>query len=220
MSSTSDKYRGQAERWTEKAYADPGRYLRRRAELVAELGPRLAPGDTVLDLACGDAGLAEPLLARGLRYVGVDLSEEMVAAATGRLAGRAEAVLGDLNEFRPQESVAATACFRAIYYARDRLAFFRHVAEFTERKLVFDLNPRQYRLEDVRRDLLASGFGRLDLRPFFVPQTRLLPRPLQFALEALERNGPVARLLLRFRFTFICAASNPSDEEKHTNRRF
>jgi SAM-dependent methyltransferase len=205
--STADKYGGQAEGWSEEAYADPARYLHHRAELVAELGPRLGPGDSVLDLACGDAGLADPLLSRGLRYLGVDLSKEMVAAANERLGGRAQAVLGDLNEFRPLSPVAATTCFRAIYYARDRLAFFRQVAEFTERKLVFDLNPRQYRVADVRVDLERAGFGELALRPFFVPQTRSLPEVVARGLEALERSGLPAQLLLRLRFTYICAAS-------------
>lgn len=204
---TADKYEGQAERWTDEAYAHPERYLRHRSELIASLGPPLVPGDTVLDLACGDAGLAEPLLDRGLRYIGVDLSEEMVAAANRRLAGRGSAFVGDLNEFRPEEPVAATTCFRAIYYARDRPAFFRHAAEFTKRKLVFDLNPRQYSLVDVRAELRGAGFERLDVRPFFIPQTRSLPGPVLSALESLEQSGRIARLLLRFRFTYVCAAS-------------
>jgi SAM-dependent methyltransferase len=205
--STAEKYRDRAGRWSDEAYADPGRYLRHRADLVVSLGPRLEPGETVLDLACGDAGLAEPLLAAGQRYFGVDLSEDMVAAANRRLDGRARVAHGDLNDFRPLEPVAATTCFRAIYYARERLAFFRHVADFTERKLVFDLNPRQYRLDDVAADLRAAGFGALELRPFFVPQTRALPGPIARLLEAAERAGPLARLALRARFTYLCAAS-------------
>jgi len=92
--------------------------------------------------------------------------------------------------------------FRAVYYARDRRALFMHIRSYTERKLVFDLNPRQYRLEEVRADLHAAGFARLDTRPFFVPQTRAVP-----FLTLLERSGPVARLLLRYRFTLLCAAS-------------
>ena len=60
---STEKYDPQAERWTEDAYADPSGYLAHRAELIMSLGPQLQPGDTVLDLACGDAGLAEPLLA-------------------------------------------------------------------------------------------------------------------------------------------------------------
>ncbi len=200
------KYGPQAARWSERSYADVDRYLRHRARLIVELGPRLEPGDLVLDLACGDGGLAEPLLERGVRYRGVDLSEEMVHTARERLGGRAEIEAADLNGYAPPGPVAATGCFRAIYYAHDRRAFFRRAAGFTERKLVFDLNPRQYRLDDVRADLMRAGFDRIDLRPFLVPQTRALPRTAAAALEAAERTA-LARLALRFRFTYIVAAS-------------
>src|SRR5207248_4981005 len=50
----TSKYGPQAERWTDDAYADAASYLAHRAELIVGLGPRLEPGDTVLDLACGD----------------------------------------------------------------------------------------------------------------------------------------------------------------------
>jgi SAM-dependent methyltransferase len=206
VSDTSAKYAGAADRWSEEQYADSEAYLRHRADLIVSLGPRLEPGDTVLDLACGDGGLAEFLLARGLEYLGVDASEAMVAAARRRLADRAWVGLADLNEFEPEEPVAATTCFRAIYYARDRRELFRRIAGYTERKLVFDLNPRQYEVGEVRADLRAAGFDGLALRPFFVPQTRALPAPLAALLRAAELGGPLARLALRFRFTYICAA--------------
>ena len=205
MSSTA-KYEPKAQRWSEEAYADPGAYLGRRAELIVALGPRLEAGDRVLDLACGDAGLAEPLLRRDLSYLGVDASEAMVEAARRRVGDSAEIVLADLNDFAPAEPVAATTCFRAIYYARDRRELFRRVAGYTEGKLVFDLNPRQYRLDDVRADLRAAGFDRLELRPFFTPQRVALPRPLAAALRAAEGIGPLARLALRVRFSYVCAA--------------
>ena len=153
-----DQYARQAEDWTERAYADAATYLAHRAELVIGLGPELMPGDEVLDLACGDGGLGALLVARGLRYRGVDSTAEMVEAAQRRLGDRAVVEAGDLNEYVPPAPVAATTVFRAIYYARDRRAFFRHVAAFTEKKLVFDLNPRQYRLDDVIEDLRAEGF--------------------------------------------------------------
>jgi SAM-dependent methyltransferase len=187
--------------WTETAYADAQAYLAHRAELILSLGPPLQHGDTVLDLACGDGGLAEHL--PGLRYLGVDASPEMVEAAKRR--GR-EVVLGDLNDYEPPEPVTATTCFRAIYYTHDRQAFFRRVAGYTERKLVFDLNPRQYRVDDVRADLRAAGFDGLALRPFFSPQRFALPRAVAAALRALERGGPLARVLLAFRFSYLCAA--------------
>ena len=207
MSSKEEQYRRQAEEWTERAYADPGPYLAHRAELIAELGAPLERGDTVLDLACGDAGLGEALLARGLAYRGVDSTAEMVKQARHRLGERAVVDLGDLNGYVPPEPVAATTVFRAIYYARDRRAFFAHVAAFTEKKLVFDLNPRRYSVEDVLDDLAAAGFTPIELRPFFVPQTVHLPAMAIRVAEALERSGPLARLALRFRFTYVVAAA-------------
>jgi len=207
VSSKEDQYARQAEGWTEQAYADVGAYLAHRAELIRSLGRPLSTGDTVLDLACGDGGLGEALLARGLRYHGIDATSEMADSARRRLGGRATVELGDLNDYVPAEPVAATTVFRAIYYARDRAAFFRHVAGFTEKKLVFDLNPRQYRPDEVLADLRAASFSSIALRPFLVPQTVSLPRPLLPAAKALERSGPLARLALRVRFTYLVAAS-------------
>jgi SAM-dependent methyltransferase len=195
-----EKYSGAAEHWSDEQYADARTYLSHRAELVRTLGPRLEPGATVLDLACGDGALADFLPEQ--RYIGVDASGEMVEA--GRRAGR-ELVQADLNEYTPSDAVQATTIFRAIYYARDRRALLVRIAGYTEEKLVFDLNPRQYSLDAVRADLRAAGFDRLDVRPFFVPQTRAAS-----FLTLLERSGPVARLLLRYRFTVICSASRPS----------
>jgi SAM-dependent methyltransferase len=209
MKDTTAKYKDAAAGWSEGQYADPSGYLGHRADLVVSLGPQLQPGDTVLDFACGDAGLADHLLPRGLGYLGVDASDAMVAAARARLGERARVELGDLNEYAPPEPVAATTIFRAIYYARDRRELFRRVAGFTERKLVFDLNPRQYRVADVAADLRAAGFDRLDLRPFFAPQNVALPRPIAATLRAAERVGPLARAALRFRFSYLCAAYRP-----------
>ena len=202
MSDTSAKYAGAAERWSEEQYADSVAYLRHRAELIVSLGPPLQPGDHILDLACGDAGLADFL--RPYEYLGVDASEEMVRAARAR---GAHVELADLNDYEPTEPVAATTCFRAIYYASDRRAFFRRVAGYTEKKLVFDLNPRQYDVDEVRADLAAAGFGQFDLRPFLVPQTIRLSGPVAVLLRAAERCGPLARAALLVRFTYFVAAS-------------
>jgi SAM-dependent methyltransferase len=205
--SKEDQYVRQAEEWTERQYADAHAYLAHRADLVVSLGPRLQPGDEVLDLACGDGGLGQLLLERGLRYRGVDVTAAMVEQAVRRLGDRANVELGDLNDYAPPAPVAATTVFRAIYYAHDRAAFFRHAAAFTEKKLVFDLNPRQYRVDDVLADLRAAGLPRVVLRPFFVPQTVALARPVAAIAKGLERTGPFARLALRFRFTYVVAAT-------------
>jgi SAM-dependent methyltransferase len=199
--------REQATRWSAEAYADPVRYLSHRAELVRSLGPPLEPGETVLDLACGDGGLAEFLLPDGLAYRGVDASAAMVEAARRRLGHRVTIEQGDVNGYSPAEPVAVTTLFRALYYTADREAFFRRVAGFTEKKLVFDLNPRQYPLAQIRTELAAAGWARVETRPFFVPQTVALPRPLQTLLLAAESVRGVSDLLLRFRFTYLCTAS-------------
>jgi ubiquinone/menaquinone biosynthesis C-methylase UbiE len=77
--------RPRTEGWSETAYADPRRYLGRRARLTVGLGTPLEPGDLVLDLACGDGAFAEHLLPYGLEFLGVDASEVMVASARSRL---------------------------------------------------------------------------------------------------------------------------------------
>jgi SAM-dependent methyltransferase len=205
--SKEDQYARKAAGWTDAEYADAYAYLDHRAELIGSLGVTLEPGAEVLDLACGDGGLGEHLLARGFRYAGVDVEPAMVEAARRRLGERASVESGDLNTYEPAQPVAATTVFRAIYYADDRAAFFARVAGFTERKLVFDLNPRQYRVEDVLADLRATGWPNVEMRPFFVPQTRALPGPVGAALVAAERSGPLARLALRFRFTYLVAAA-------------
>lgn len=197
-----EKFAHRAERWSEQAYAAPNTYLARRAGVILTLGPSLAPGDTVLDLACGDGGLAAFLPEQ--RYLGVDGNSEMVAA--GRRQGR-EVVEADMNEFRPPESVDATTMFRALYYARDRRALLAQIAGYTTKKLVFDINPREFHFEDVCADLRAAGFGRIETRPFFVPQTRALPRSVLAGLRLLEQTPAAADLLLRARFTLVCAAS-------------
>lgn len=204
--SKREQYAVKARGWSEAEYGDPGAYLRHRAELVVALGRPLDPGDTVLDFACGDAGLGLALHALGIRYHGVDMTPEMVEAARARLGAAGEAGIGEIDSYVPPEPVDATTVFRAIYYASDRPDFFRRVAATTRKKLVFDLNPRQFPVDVIRAELRAAGFERVTMRPFFVPQTVRLPRPLLAAAIALERSGPPARLALRRKFTLIVAA--------------
>jgi SAM-dependent methyltransferase len=220
VSDEGGQFAGKAVRWSQEQYASPDTYLDHRAELVVTLGAPLVAGDEILDLACGDGGLGRHLLARGLRYRGVDSEPAMVEAASKLLGDNARdespqalsnaAVVeqGELDAYEPPAPVAATTVFRAIYYARDRRAFFARARTFTEKKLVFDLNPRQYRVEDIVSELAAAGFPRVEMRPFLVPQTHRLPGGVVLAVSTLERT-PLARLALRWRFTFLVAALVP-----------
>jgi hypothetical protein len=61
-------------------------------------------------------------------------------------------------------------------------------------------------MDDVTGGLRAAGFANVVLRPFFIPKTKSLPRPALAVARALERSGPLARLALRFRFTYFAVA--------------
>lgn len=192
--------------YSERDYADPSRYAARRAEVATELGPPLAPGATILDLACGDANMAEPLLALGYRYRGVDGSSGMIEEARRRLGDRVPLEVSLMDEYEPPEPVDMTLCLRAFYYPADRQAFLRRVAGYTRTKLVFDFNPRAQSRAEIEFDLRAAGFGNLELRPFFLPQLHGVAGPVRAALTALEHGGPFARAALRVRGIWFCAA--------------
>jgi SAM-dependent methyltransferase len=192
--------------YSQHDYADPARYFARRAQIATALGPPLPPGATILDLACADANMAEPLLALGYRYRGVDGSAEMIAAARERLGDSVPLEVSLIDDYEPPEPVDMTICLRAYYYAADRGAFFRRVAAFTRTKFVFDIEPRAYDVEEVLSGLRASGFGEVALRPFFLPQRMRVLAPARAALTALERTGPVARAALHVRGIMFVAA--------------
>ena len=82
------KYDAVAESYSEADYADATAYYARRARMVVEHGPRLQPGSAVLDIACGDGGLGQPLLDLGIDYRGVDASQGMVDVARRTLGER------------------------------------------------------------------------------------------------------------------------------------
>ena len=204
--STSEKYDRLAEGFSEREYAAPELYSERRADLFVELGPRLAPGATVVDLGCGDGIMAGPLSARGLRYVGVDVSEQMVEVARRRYPG-VEFVASPQEEYSPPDPVEATLCLRAFYYPEDRIAFFRHVSSYTTVKFVFDFRQLEHDAPSVIADVRAAGFTEIELRPFFTPQRRALPRVALALLGLLERTGPLALLLSKRFGRVFCSAS-------------
>ncbi len=138
------------------------------------------------------------------RYVGVDASEEMVAA--GREQGR-ELVHADLNDYAPTAPVQATTIFRAIYYARDRRELFDahrglHGAEARVRPQPAPVSAGgRARPISGRPASTCSRRGRSSCR-----RRVLLP-----LLTLLERAPLLARVLLRYRFTLLCSASRRAE---------
>ena len=86
------------------------------------------------------------------------------------------------------------------------MLFRSDVARYTRCKFVFDFDPRVYSRAEIERDLRAAGFGEIVLQPFFLPQRVSVPAPLRAMLTLLERSGPLARLALRVRGIWFCAA--------------
>src|SRR5262249_47642388 len=113
--SAIDKFDRLARGYAAHDYADPERYAARRAAVALAVGPELPRGATVLDLACGDANMAEPLIAQGLRYRGVDGSAAMIAEARSRLGGAFPLEVARLDEYEPPEPVDLTLCLRIFY---------------------------------------------------------------------------------------------------------
>jgi SAM-dependent methyltransferase len=206
MSSSNEKYDRLAEGFSEREYADPELYSERRAQLFVDLGPRLAAGATVVDLGCGDGIMAGPVMAHGLRYIGVDAAEQMVEAARRRYPD-VEFVASRQEDYAPAEPVDATLCLRAFYYPEDRIAFFRRVAGYTKVKFVFDFRQAEHSAESVLADVRAAGFTRIELRPFFTPQRRALPGIALSLLGLLERTGPLALWLSKRFGRVFCSAS-------------
>lgn len=76
-------WRGGRQTWSSKTYDTHARFVSDLAGPVVEwLAPR--PGESILDLGCGDGVLTADLARSGARLVGVDASEDFVAAARGR----------------------------------------------------------------------------------------------------------------------------------------
>ena len=68
-------------RWTSDTYRANAAYVPALGAAVFELlNPR--PGERILDVGCGEGSLTEKIVAAGADVVGIDASEEMVAAAT------------------------------------------------------------------------------------------------------------------------------------------
>jgi len=197
------KYTAAAESFSGRDYADPERYYARRAHVLVTRRPRLAPGATLLDLACGDGGLGRHLVPLGIDYRGVDANARMVEVARRALGDRV--VQGEFD-YEPPAVVDATTVFRSLYLVPDRRAFFRRVRSYTTAKLVFDFDPRAYDSRAIVADLEESGFREITLRPFLTPQRSSLPRPVQSALWALE-GVPGSRAITRVRFPILVSAS-------------
>jgi trans-aconitate methyltransferase len=74
---------GSTQEWNAEQYARNARFVSDLGQAVLDLlNPQ--PGESILDLGCGDGALTERLVAAGANVVGVDSSADMVRAAKDR----------------------------------------------------------------------------------------------------------------------------------------
>ncbi len=167
-------------------------------EIAAEL--RLAPGDVLLDLACGRAWYGLEITARtGARLIGIDFSAEAVRQA-GEQAGLrnrddAEFQTGDLTASGlPDRSVNAVLCTDSIQFPDRREAAYRELRRVLVPggRVVLTswqpVDPGDQRLsERIRRVDLGAG-----LRAAGFTDVEVMDRPQWLACERAVWQEAVA----------------------------
>jgi trans-aconitate methyltransferase len=197
-------------RWTSETYRTHAAYVPALGAAVLELlNPR--PGERILDLGCGEGSLTERIAAAGASVVGVDVSEEMVAAARAR---RLDARVIDAVRLPFVGEFDAVFSNAALHWVRDHDAMLggvyralkaggRFVAEFgghgniaaIQVAIRSVLAHRGWKTNIHRYYATPAEYSaRLESHGFSVTQIDLIPRPTPLPtgmrgwLETFERT--------------------------------
>ena len=103
--------------WYDQLVGESGSEYQREVVLPGVLRLlNLQPGESAVDIACGQGVLCRILQDRGVQMTGVDAAAELIAAARGRGPGEIRYIVGDARElkFLPDSSFTAAACMLAI----------------------------------------------------------------------------------------------------------
>jgi trans-aconitate methyltransferase len=196
-------------RWTSEGYRANAAYVPALGAAVLDL---LSPssGERILDIGCGEGSLTEKIAAAGAAVVGIDLSEQMIAAARAR---GLDARLMDAEKLSFRHEFDAAFSNAALHWVRDHDAMLagvhralkrggRFVAEFgghgniaaiqvAVRSVLarrgWDTNIHRYYATPAEYTARLEGHG------FTVSQIDLIPRPTPLPtgmrgwLETFER---------------------------------
>jgi trans-aconitate methyltransferase len=211
-------------RWTSDTYRANAAYVPALGEAVLQLlDPRA--GERILDVGCGEGSLTTRIVAAGATVVGVDASEEMVAAATAR---GLDARMIDAEQLPFEREFDAVFSNAALHWVRDHDAMLtgvhralkpcgRFVAEFGGHGNIAAIQVA------IRSVLAHRGWetnihryyatpaeysARLEAHGFSVNHIELMPRPTPLPtgirgwLETFER-ATLDRIPLHQRESFL-----------------
>ncbi len=181
--------------WSSEAYARDARFVSDLGQPVLDLlAPR--PGERILDLGCGDGALTAAIAEAGARVLGLDSSEDMIAAARRR---GLEAELGDACRLAYERAFDAVFSNAALHWmtrpdavcagvARALVPGGRFVAEFGGHGNVAAVRTAliavlaRYGVESDLSEVwyfpsVAEHRRRLEAAGFRVTEIALTPRP-------------------------------------------
>lgn len=167
----------------------------------------LAPGEVLVDLACGRGGYGIELASRtGARLVGIDFAPTAVEVARASAAARvvdAEHRVGDMVDTGLPDDVAdAVVVVDAIQFPADPAAAYREIHRILRPGGRVALTcwepvdradpalPERLRAVDLRAGLAAAGFVDIDVRDR--PQWRSAERAMWVEAAAVDPGGDPA----------------------------
>jgi ubiquinone/menaquinone biosynthesis C-methylase UbiE len=200
------KFNSLAPAFSEREYANLDEYMKRRLKLAINWGKKLEPGDSVLELGCGDGHLLSLFAKRGYKCIGVDISPKMIEAAKIKNAARGTDVkfyVSDVESFTISEPVDLIISMRAFYsYVTKPMPLLLSLHKFSKKKVIIDVDPRkEVPLGQAVQDFKHAGFENVQWHPFFVPQKKKMNRSSLTLLEACEYIPIVRDILLKYKFT-------------------
>lgn len=203
-----ERYDSVSKGFAENQYANVEYFMQHRFALTTSWGSHLEPGDSVLELGCGDGYLASLFVRAGFRYTGVDLSPGMINEAKLKVAQQgmqASFQVKNVNELVLEDNYDVVVSYMGSFfrYVKDPRQLLRQLASHARKKVIVDLNPRTQNLKTARRAMGDAGFRTVDARPFMVPHTLKLPRVYLKMLTALEVMPMVGTLPLRRKFILL-----------------
>jgi ubiquinone/menaquinone biosynthesis C-methylase UbiE len=203
------------------------------AEVAAAL--RVAPGQILVDLACGRGGYGREVARRaGARLVGLDFSAVAVTiAAQGGPRGRARFCVGDFTAPGLRDhSVDAVMCIDAIQFSDPPAAALREcrrilasggrlaVTAWEPRGPVPDGVPERIRRMNLARDLAGAGVEEIEVteKPHWYAERTLWQAALQAdasgdpALASLREEATQALAAFDVRRRVLATATAPAEE--------